>query len=242
LTHRWALLVVVAVTCAACEKESQNAGGNDVFARTQYTIVWSDPAGLDLMSAEGTYLRASIESLDASAVNGNADTAAPGFWNTLTEPAKAEVERFFRMGPAQPEFGIKRYEVLRKVDDHQSTTVTVCSYNQQIAHQGTDKATYEFGGTGPFGSVVTFEKEGRTSPPADQSGPEMFARTPVFGSWQTTGWEVGFFPDGDPCAGRSLPGVTRNAWPQTRGSGPYVSDQVPRQRTSPGWPRVADTV
>lgn len=206
-----------------------------MFARTQYTIVWSDPAGLDLMSPEGTYVRASIESLDVSAVNGNANAAAPGFWDTLTGTAKAEAEHFFRMGPAQPEYGIKRYEVLRKVDDRDSTTVTVCSYNQQVGHQAAAGDTYEFGGTGPFSSVITFEKNGGTSPPAHQSGAETFAATPVFGSWRTTSWETGFFPDGDPCAGRPLPGVTRGAWPQTRGTGPHVSDQLPRQPSNPGW-------
>jgi hypothetical protein len=203
-------------------------------------IVWSDPAGLDLMSPEGTYVRASIESLDASAANGIADAASPGFWDTLTGAAKAEAQRFFEMGPAQPEYGTKRYEVLSAVDKGLSTTVTVCSYNHQVGHQGTDEGTYEFGGTGPFSTVITFERAG-VAPPANQSGPETFALRPVFGSWRTVRWEMGYFPHGDPCAGRRLPGVAPGSWPQTRGTGPHTATQLPREPSEPGWPSETST-
>jgi hypothetical protein len=232
-------LVVTTILASACGEsptEPPSASNKDErFARTNYSIVWSDPAGLDLMSAEGTYVRASIESLDISAVNGIADTAPPGFWDSLTGAAKAEAEDFFNMGPAQPEYGVKRYEVLNAVDDGRSTTVTVCSYNQQVGHQGIDQGTYEFGGTGPFSSVITFEKVG-ASPTANQKGPETFPLSRVFGGWRTTGWAIGYFPEGDPCAGRELPGVSPGSWPRTRGTGSYTTTQLPREASRPGWP------
>jgi hypothetical protein len=225
-----------AIACGSRPSVSSNAPDEDArFAHTNYAIVWSDPAGLDLMSSEGTYVRASIESLDVSAVNGIADSAAPGFWDSLTDSAKAEAEGFFDMGPAQPEYGIKRYEILEIVDDGRSTKVTVCSYNQQVGHQGSEKGTYEFGGTGPHSTVITF-KTTAAAPPANQSGPETFALRPVFGSWQTTAWETGYFPGGDPCAGRPLPGGGPGSWPQTRGAGPYTTTALPREPSYPGWP------
>jgi hypothetical protein len=192
------------------------------------------------MSPEGTYVRASIESLDVSAVNGNADAASPGFWASLTGAAKEKAEDFFTMGPAQPEYGIKRYEVLSTVGDGRSSTVTVCSYNQQVGHKGIDTSTYEFGGTGPFSSVITFEKAG-AAPPANQSGPETLALRPVFGSWRTVGWEMGYFPEGDPCAGRRLPGVALGAWPRTRGTSRYTTSELPHEPSRPGWPGTTST-
>ena len=181
-------------------------------------------------------MRASVESLDVSAVNGNADAAVPGFWDTLTGDAKRAADEYFDMGPARPEYGIKRYEVLDKQVDGPSTTVTVCAYNQQIGHE-LSTGEYEFGGAGPFGVVLTFEALGRNAPPARQSGPQILSATPVFGSWRTTHWEVGYFPDGDPCAGRPLPGVTSDAWRRTRGSGPRTTTEVPTEPSYPGWPQ-----
>lgn len=232
-------LVATAVFGSACGQQSgvtptvPDAG--DKFARTQYTVIWTDPAGVDLMSPEGTYIRASVESLDVSATNGNADAAAPGFWDTLSGNATKEAGDFFAMGPAQPEYGIKRYEILDKVDSANSTTVTVCSYNQQVGHHK-DAEEYEFGGTGPFGLVLTIEKVGDKPPPARQSGPETFMMTKVFGSWRTTSWQVGYFSGGDPCAGRPLPGVAPESWPRTRGGGPYTATEVPTAPSHPGWP------
>lgn len=232
-----AILGAVTIACGggAAEPEMPGATSQEKFGRTRYTIVWSDPAGLDLMSPEGTYVRASIESLDVSAVNGNTDAAAPGFWDTLAGPAKSEAQNFFKMGPARGEYGVKRYEILSRTADASAMTVTVCAYNQQLGHEiATQK--YEFGGTGPFGTVITFQRAGESVPPARQSGRETFVAAKVFGSWRTTAWQTGHFAGGDPCAGRPLPGVAPGSWPQTRGSGPYVTDRLPRESNYPGWP------
>jgi hypothetical protein len=232
-----AVLGAITIACGGCTEEPEPAGaiGNDEFERSQYTIVWSDPAGLGLMSPEATYVRASIESLDASAVNGSTDAAMPGFWDTLIGPAKARAQDFFEMGPAQPEYGVKRYEILNRTDDGSSVTVTVCAYNQQVGHEiATD--SYEFGGGGPFGTVITFNRVGGATPPGRQSGPETFSGASVFGSWRTTSWETGHFPAGDPCAGRPLPDVAPGSWPHTRGAGPYVTGRPPHAPTYPGWP------
>jgi hypothetical protein len=227
----------VALACCGCGERPQAARtvGHDAFERSQYTIVWSDPAGLGLMSPEATYVRGSIESLDASAVNANTQAAVPGFWDTLTGTARERAQDFFEMGPARTEFGVKRYEILSRTDHGSLVTVTVCAYNQQIGHEiATDR--YEFGGGGPFGTVITFDRVGGATPPKLQSGPDTFSAAPIFGSWRTTGWETGHFPTGDPCAGRRLPDVAPGAWPMTRGAGPYVTDTPPRAPSHPGWP------
>ncbi|WP_319446545.1 MULTISPECIES: hypothetical protein [unclassified Mycobacterium] len=225
------------IACGGCsaEPETAQAVGDGKFDRSQYTIVWSDPAGLGLMSPEATFVRGSIESLDASAVNGRADAAAPGFWDSLTGTAKARARAFFEMGPTRTEFGVKRYEILDHADHGSSVTVTVCAYDQQVGHQlATD--SYEFGSGGPYGTVITFDRAGATAPPGHLAGPETFTEEPVFGSWRTTGWQTGYFAAGDPCAGRPLPDVAPGSWHRTRGAGPYVTDQPPHARSSPGWP------
>lgn len=230
-------LGAVVIACGGCSTAPDPAGAvsDGKFERSQYTIVWSDPAGLGLMSPEATYVRGSIESLDASAVNGSADAAIPGFWDTLIGPAKARVQDYFEMGPTRPEFGVKRYEILNRTEDGNTVSVTVCAYNQQIGHEIAAER-YEFGGGGPFGTVITFNRVGAATPPARQSGPETFSAAAVFGSWRTASYQTGYFPAGDPCAGRPLPDVAPGSWPQTRGAGPYVADRLPRAPTYPGWP------
>ncbi|MHC9297138.1 hypothetical protein ACRCUN_32145 [Mycobacterium sp. LTG2003] len=181
-------------------------------------------------------MRASVESLDVSAANGNTAVAAPGFWDSLDEAAKTAAEDFFRMGPVQPEFGVKRYEVLDAVEDANSVTVTVCTYNQQVGHAQIGTGAYEFGGTGPFSAVITFDRIG-DGPPAQQRGAEILPLAEKFGDWRTKSWKLGHFPDGAPCTGRELPGVEPGSWPQTRGAGPYVTDRLPTSTSYPGWPK-----
>lgn len=230
-------LGAMAIGCVGCGAAPETVApvGIGEFERSQYTIVWSDPAGLGLMSPEATYVRGSIESLDASAVNGATDAAVPGFWETLIGPARTRAQEFFEMGPAQPEYGVKRYEILDRSDDGSSVSVTVCAYNQQVGHEIATHS-YEFGGSGPFGTVITFDRVGGNAPPGNQSGPETFSATPIFGSWRTTGWSTGYFPAGDPCVGRPLPDVAPGSWPTTRGAGPYLTRELPHAPSHPGWP------
>jgi hypothetical protein len=230
-------LGVAAIACGGCGETPETGGAvsHDHFQRSLYTIVWSDPAGLGLMSPEATYVRGSIESLDASAVNGRTDAAVPGFWETLIGTARARAQDFFEMGPARPEYGVKRYEILDTTDDGSSVTVTVCAYNQQVGHE-IATGSYEFGGGGPYGTVITFDRVGGATPPGRQSGPETFSTAGIFGTWRTTGWETGHFPAGDPCAGRRLPDVAPGSWPTTRGAGPYVTSRPPHAPSRPGWP------
>jgi hypothetical protein len=215
------------------EAGSESAdGATDHFARTRYATVWSAPPAFDLMSPEGTYVRASVESLDVSAVNGRRDAAVPGFWETLRGPAAADADEFFALGPTLPEYGVKRYEVLEHREDGPAVTVTVCAHGQQVGHR--NGGGYEFGVTGARAQVLSFERSGDTAPVSAQRGRQPRADHPaVFGTWHTTGWQRGHFPGGDPCVGRPLPGV--ESWPQPAG-GPVVLDRPPTAPESPGWP------
>lgn len=207
---------------------------DDPYARAQYSTVWTAPSGLDLLSPEGTFLRASIESLDVSAVNGRKDAAVPGFWDALSGPATAAAAEFFELGPALPEYGIKRYEVLQHAENGDRLTATVCAHSQQVGHRSGDR--YEFAIPGPRAQVVSVDRSGPTRPTINQRGRQPRADSAtVFGSWRLTSWERGHFPDGDPCAGRPLPGVAADSWPQSN-SGKLIISEPPTAANIPGWP------
>jgi hypothetical protein len=208
------------------------------YERTQYTTVWSDTSGLDLTSPAGTYVRASVESLSVSAANGRRDAAAGGFWDTLTGPARADSDRFFALGPADPEFGVRRYEILDAVENGPTMTVTVCSYDDQIGYRVDDPAgDYRFRGIAS-GQRLTVDRTGGVAPPAPQQGPRNFPTGAVFGSWRTTAWTTTLLPTEDPCQGRRAPGLAPD-WP-TLGGGEFITDAVPAAPSSPGWPDGSD--
>ncbi|KWX23505.1 hypothetical protein AFM11_14630 [Mycolicibacterium wolinskyi] len=207
----------------------------DPRALSHFTIVWSDPAGLDLLSAEGTYLRASVESLRLAAANSNRDAAYPGFWETLTGPAKDYAESFFALGPDDALHGVNRFEVIGVADHDDRLTAGLCIYERQLGVEDTD-GRFTFNRMGSHYWELTVEKAGEASPPAGQRGRDTYPQAAMFGSWRTVKWSRQPADTPNPCAGRPTPGVEPGAWPALMpGSRPYVTEDVPTAPNYPGW-------
>lgn len=239
-----ALGCTVALTCvSSCgtTPDTENTAApptaaEDLYARAHYTVIWSDAAGISLMSPDATYIRASMESLYVAALNGNADAAAPGFWDTLTGPAEEYARDFFRLGPGNPEYGIHRYEILTAThnDTDNTTTATICVYRNQTGTAAYDPDTKNeidkksFSSFYRLSETLTFKKGGETAPPGHQSGPDTFPSTPLFGTWKTIDWKLDFRSD-NPCRDRLLPGVPPGEW-----TTPTIAD-VPHEPSYPGW-------
>ncbi|HEY9265584.1 MAG TPA: hypothetical protein VIQ11_13365 [Mycobacterium sp.] len=214
----------------------------DPRASSHFSIVWSDAAGLDLLSAEGTYVRASVESLSLAAGNGDRAAAYPGFWPSLADPARDYVDHFFDMGPDDALFGIQRFEVVDVAGDQRRMTVGVCSFERQLGVQSRHQQTaepdgrYRFDRQGSYYWALTVDKTGDIRPPADQRGRDTYPQAAVFGSWRTVEWSRPDAGATNPCRDRPTPGVDPGAWPALMpGSAPYIADAPPSAPSYPGW-------
>jgi hypothetical protein len=208
----------------------------DPRARSQFSIVWTDAAGLDLLSAEGTYLRASVESLRLAAGNGLREAAYPGFWQTLTGAAKSYAEGFYELGPDDTLHGVARFEVIGFSSRDQRFDVGVCIFERQLGIE--ENGSFVFARQGGHHWELSIERAGDVRPPDQESGVERAPRTPVFGTWRTDRWTRPADGGTDPCQHRPTPGVQPGAWPALMpGSRPYVAPAPPEAPDFPGWPR-----
>lgn len=239
MTVRLSVAIAAVAVLAACSPpaphEQQPAPSPpDPRARTQYTVVWSDAAGLNLLSPEGTYLRASVESLRLAAGNGDRAAAYPGFWESLSGAAKAYADGFYELGPDDPLRGVARFEIVSVTGRDQGFEAGVCIYERQL---GTEQdGHFVFARQGSHHWKLSVQRAGRQAPPAPQVGPEPAPPTPVFGSWRTVGWSRPAAGETDPCQGRPTPGVAPESWPALMpGSRPFVTDSPPEAPSFPGW-------
>lgn len=206
----------------------------DPRARSQYTVVWAESAGFDLLSAEGTYVRGSVESLRLSAGNGNRDAAYPGFWKTLIGAAKPYADGFLDLGPDDVLHGVARYEVVEFSQHDQRFDVGVCTFERQLGTE--DDHRFVFSRQGSYYWRLTVDRTGAAAPPANQRGRDTFPRSAVFGTWRTVEWARPAQGEPDPCQGRPTPGVAPDSWPAVvPGSQPYLTDRPPVAPNYPGW-------
>ncbi|MCZ8380202.1 hypothetical protein O6P37_15125 [Mycobacterium sp. CPCC 205372] len=244
-TRTAATIAAAAVVVSGCQSPQQKDSPTappDLRGRTHFSIVWSDPAGLDLMSAEGTYVRASVESLSLAAVNGDRDAAYPGFWRSLAEPAAKYAEGYYGLGPDDSLFGISRFEVVDVARDAHRSTVGVCSYERQLGVENLDPQTvrpdgrYRFDRQGSYYWTLVVARTGPVAPPAGQRGRDAHPRAVMFGTWRTAEWRRPHHDGANPCRGRLTPGVGPDSWPALMpGSEPYVADAAPTAPSYPGW-------
>jgi hypothetical protein len=221
-------------------------GMPDPRARSHFTVVWSDSAGLDLLSPEGTYIRASVESMRLSAGNANRDAAYPGFWATVTGSAQEYVQSFLELGPDDSLYGVSRYEVIDVARERGRFVAGLCIFERQLGIENLDPATgqpdgrFTFSRMGSYYWRLVVETSGDTAPPADQRGRDAFPESRVFGSWRTVQWARPGPGESNPCEGRAMPGVEPGSWPELMpGSRPYLTDTLPVAPNDPGWSNAA---
>lgn len=205
------------------------------------TIRWIPNSVADLMSPEGTFIRASIESWRAAQTARGEGVEAirsggyPGFEHAFNNAWKPEeVGGTVRLRDTG--VGTLYYEIveLRHEDDHY--TAGVCTYPSQTASQQADgqfisngSADLGYGWRLTFGPDRKLSGETQHPPLSNQKGAAKRPVDNVFGTWVIL--------QSDPSAtdlpqcNKLAPGTPTN-WPK-----PYVrADSPPTLPPAPGWP------
>ncbi len=229
---------VVVVGCGPKEsEESLPAPKNDL----ETTFRWIPNDSVDLMSPEGTFLRAAAESWwRARAEPGGGIEAIttggyPGFDRAFNNVWPAE-----EVGGAghfgTPVVGTEYFEAVDLRRAGENFVVHYCQYSSMTAtrtpegqYQGPRPIAAVAGRSMTFGPDPTLPADAQKSPLAAQSGPSDRPHVNVFGTWVLTDSQ-GVDPGDIHCA-EGAPGT-----PPDMPNG-YVGDQPPPTLPpSPGWP------
>lgn len=217
----------------------------------QYNIRWIPNPAADLMSPEGTFVRALVESFQGArdsykpgaesltdggfpgfdhvyeAVYGKQRDNEPGtgWWDTATPDGSYLV-------------GTQYYEVVDLKREGEKITAYVCKYSSMIAGRRPDgtygsngSATVGTGDLYSFGPDPALVPSAQHLPPANQKGPARKPADNVFGTW--VWFDFTGTPDNSALCQRKLAPGTPTNWPN-----PYVrSDPPPTLPADPGWPQ-----
>ncbi|WP_407045677.1 hypothetical protein [Mycobacteroides abscessus] len=247
VTQRSTCTTAAAAVClilAACTHETPTAppawDDND-----HTSIRWISNPAADLMSPEGTFIRAATESWHRAWIGQGHGMDAiksagyPGFDYAFNAPGNRwdpeEVGGHSRR--TQLMVGTRYSEVVELKREGPNFKAAICDYTSQVAGQQ-QGGQYESAGSASLGSGVrlTFgpdpklPAEQQRSPLAHQRGPAEHPADNVFGTWVMFDY-VPLPATTLPQCNKLAPG-TPNDWPN-----PYVrSDPPPTLPPDPGWP------
>lgn len=193
-------LTIVSCGCAEpsnsapSSRTSTSPAQPSVDAILQYTNRWIDNPAVDLLSSEGTFVRAAMESLDRISMGKGTgkgaieDAGYPGFLHAFNSVRDAE--KYAGIGRKdQAQVGTLYREVVSFRRDGNGFTAGICTYESMTA---TEVYTgYRTSGTSlPAGSAIwlTFGPdpniggERQTSPLTNQHGPPKYSADRCF--WQ----------------------------------------------------------
>ncbi|SLI10616.1 Uncharacterised protein [Mycobacteroides abscessus subsp. massiliense] len=199
------------------------------------TARWIDNHLIDLMSPEGTFLRATVESariVESSPRQGYSglDEGYPGYRHAFNASFPAEQ----MAGGGGTWVGTRFYEVIDARKDGDRYTFTYCDYGSLVARKESD-GQYSSTGSDPswgdwdvtFGPDPKLHASQQVAPKARQRGPGAKPADNVFGTWVMFKRDTVFHPQ---CK-KLAPGTPTN-WPN-----PYVrADPPPTLPPDPGWP------
>ncbi|SKN50944.1 Uncharacterised protein [Mycobacteroides abscessus subsp. abscessus] len=162
--------------------------------KQQYTFRWIPNPSLDLMTPEGTFVRAISESFWSQYLaqqQGRAGLVEKGYPGV--EHAENHVWDGLDLGgnPAQPPVvGTRYYEAVEFRRDGDRYTATVCDYSGQTAQKERDGSYVSRGSTPTgitkaytFGPDPALTPDQQHAPPAQQRGPARRPTDNVFGTW-----------------------------------------------------------
>lgn len=235
--------LVVASLLASCTHGTQQEPSPKPEDKSRSTIRWIPNGAADLMSPEGTFVRAAMESWDAAATTKGKPIDAlrvggyPGFEHAFNNAWKPE--EVFGTNPFNndPEVGTDYREIVELRREVPSTfTAGVCHYSSQTAASSPD-GTYRSGGSSDVGTAqwITFGPDPRLStaeqhsPPSNQKGSAKRPTDNVFGTWVIT--HVDIAATDLPQCKKLAPGTPENL------PSPYIrNDPPPTLPPDPGWP------
>lgn len=240
------ILVCAELLVSGCTTNSPAPPAPEKRDSVNVSTRWIANPSLDLMSPEGTFVRAAMESWDASrwsldkGMDGINTAGYPGFahaFNSVMRPdwlaqgAKGDIT-----------VGTAYYEVVSFTHASDKYTAGVCIYNS-LTWTRNLVGNYQRGGPKPTGMGVwlTFGPDPKTpaaqqkTPPPQQKGPVRRPTDNVFGTWLILDYDVltaattlpqcvKFAPDTPPA-----PAPDQFGWY-------WSSDPPPVLSPEPGWP------
>lgn len=245
------VLSVISTSCTQPEPSSPNTSPTTSSVPTaddilQYSNRWIQNPTIDLMSPEGTFIRAAVESLDrvgygrGRGIKAIADAGYPGFahaFNNVRDPDTFGAPG----GKDRDQVGTMYWEVVATHRNGDVITAGVCAYGSMVAAKEYGGGYRSSGRQLPAGSArwITFGPDQalpgikQVSPPANQRGPRRAPVDNVFGTWVLTGYEVlGANVDLPQCGSTLAPGT-----PQDAPNGYFVQPEpLPTLPPEPGWP------
>lgn len=205
---------------------------------------WIPNPAVDLMSPEGTFIRAFVESreaaltsFDRTGLEAIESDGYPGFaraFNRLEPPEQ--------IGGLYPDLGrwgagTWYYEVVEMLPQGNGFAAVVCAFNSLVAERPNGGDVYRSGGGDDLGqaSRLTFAPdpqlppEEQKSPAAHQQGPARRPVENVFGTWVATDYD---YLGAEPAECNRLAPGTPSDWPSPY----YRKDPPPTLSPEPGWP------
>lgn len=243
---RGLVLLLVAAVCANCGV----SGTVDTASETSradrppglppgfdVTFRWVADDVFDPLSAEGTFVRAYVESFLIANSGESMAWAFPGFLEASPQGIENEVLEVSSQAATNKLVGTSVFSALNRVDEGQLTRIVLCEFGFKSSLDYTSHGS--FWRTYPrysWTTVIEFSRSGK-APPAVQRGDARRPSADVFGDWKVADFEylaVGdeYHPDMAGCNAKPRPaGVPPEA--ELRGIEPTPR---PPEPPSPGWP------
>lgn len=239
-SRRSAAVAVLALLVASCipDKPAQPSSTSTAPAVEDRTIRWIPNPAVDLMSPEGTIIRAAVESAFATISSDNHGLDAyqdgyPGYAQAFKNP---DADQFGGIAQAGRSFrGTAYYEAIDLSRNGNTFVARVCYYDSMLGRRIGDN--YRTGnGLGnslyvAFGPDPALPPEQQRPPLAEQKGPARQPTDNVFGTWLVN--------DVSPDGGRSLPECKKLApgTPANRSDIYIWPEPPPVLPPDPGWPQ-----
>ncbi|GAC00097.1 hypothetical protein GONAM_12_00520 [Gordonia namibiensis NBRC 108229] len=148
---------------------------------------WAPAESLDLMSAEGTFVRAYTESFELAFEGQSTEWGYPGFVDASPEGIDEQVTKVMSNSATRKVVNTVFYRPLRRVDNGATSRLILCRSESQSINQRSPSRDSVWKKIGePWGYPVTIEftrSEGG-SPPAKQEGTRRAPSHSVFGDWR----------------------------------------------------------
>ncbi len=204
-------------------EQSQPIGINTTFQ-------WLPTPDFDLMSPEGLFVRAYVESYEHARNGQDTTWGYPGF----AAASPPDIDSVLANDDLGLRFtGTFFYRLLHRKYEVSSMKITLCRYGYATFPEGNGSTFDDW----PPRPVLLNVNTTGAQPPAHQRGPRRAPVTNVFGDWKVT--EIDFVPT-DPHIGKtpdySLCAATLSGIPPLPTEPAQRSEPVPPLPPSPGWP------